>query len=236
MIRVCETGRNPTMRYLQRTHRVSVAWLHERFSQDDIELFYEESSKMCGDIYTKGFTDVARWVHACDLINVIDPANLAAFCADSIGAGTTSPGPNNNDKDNNNKGQNNNNNNLAAPSQEGGHQTSHTANPNAKTLARTPRGSGAKSDGQEDVQKGKKTKHKRERKAAKYYDRVLVEACCNKDSLLSRQTPYSKDCLVIGITEEDDFTSKYGKELAKRFLIGKCCALWFSSPCTGGSP
>ena len=29
MIRVVATGKNPTMRYLARTHRVSVAWLHE---------------------------------------------------------------------------------------------------------------------------------------------------------------------------------------------------------------
>ena len=81
------------------------------------------------------------------------------------------------------------------------------------------------------------TKHnKHMREAAKYYNRVLVEACCNKDSLLSQQTPSSNDCLVIGITEDDDFASEYGKQLAKRFLIGKCCALWFSAPCTGGSP
>ena len=32
MIRVCQTGRNPTMRHLGPTHRVSVAWLHERFA------------------------------------------------------------------------------------------------------------------------------------------------------------------------------------------------------------
>ena len=36
MIRVAEIGRNPTMRYFARTHRVSVAWLHETFSQQNI--------------------------------------------------------------------------------------------------------------------------------------------------------------------------------------------------------
>ena len=81
MIRICETGRNPTMRYLLRTHRVSVAWLHETFSREYIRMFYEDSSKMCADIYTKAFTDLARWLHACSLINVIDPAQLAAFCS-----------------------------------------------------------------------------------------------------------------------------------------------------------
>ena len=38
MIRGTETGRNPTMRYLPRTHRVSVAWLHETYSHQDIDL------------------------------------------------------------------------------------------------------------------------------------------------------------------------------------------------------
>jgi hypothetical protein len=104
MIRVCETGRNPTMRYLLRTHRVSIAWLHERFSQDFIKMFYEESSTMCGDIYTKGFTDVARWIHACNLINVIDPAQLASFCNACFASGQQ------------------NNNNFAYPLSGGGHQ------------------------------------------------------------------------------------------------------------------
>ena len=31
---------------------------------------------MCADIYTKGFTDAAKWVEVCDLINIVDPARL----------------------------------------------------------------------------------------------------------------------------------------------------------------
>ena len=38
MIRVCETGRNPTMRHIGRLHGVSVAWLAERFVEDCFEL------------------------------------------------------------------------------------------------------------------------------------------------------------------------------------------------------
>ena len=71
MIRVAETGRNPTVRYLARTHRVSVARLPETFSQQNIGLMYEVSSRMCADIYTKAFTDATRWQAACDLINVV---------------------------------------------------------------------------------------------------------------------------------------------------------------------
>ena len=47
MVRVAEIGRNHTMRYLARMHRVSVAWLHGTFSQQNIGLMYEVSSRMC---------------------------------------------------------------------------------------------------------------------------------------------------------------------------------------------
>ena len=79
MIRVTETGRTPTMRCLPRTHRVSVAWLHETFSHQDIDLVYEVSSKMCADIYTKAFTDASKWLAACDLINIVDPSRPHQF-------------------------------------------------------------------------------------------------------------------------------------------------------------
>ena len=79
MIRVTETGRNPTMRYLPRTHGVSVARLHETFSHQNIDLVYEVSSKMCADICTKAFTDASKWLAACDLINIVDPSRLRQF-------------------------------------------------------------------------------------------------------------------------------------------------------------
>ena len=37
-IRVMRTGRNPTMRHLPRTHRVAVAWLHEQYCNEDLEV------------------------------------------------------------------------------------------------------------------------------------------------------------------------------------------------------
>ena len=76
MIRVCETGRNPTMRYLGRTHRVSVAWLHERFKSTDYDLVYEVTTRMCADIYTKAFNDKSKWDAACLLIGVVAPARI----------------------------------------------------------------------------------------------------------------------------------------------------------------
>ena len=44
MIRCVETGRNPTMIYLHRTHWCSVAWLHECFERKDMSLIYEVTS------------------------------------------------------------------------------------------------------------------------------------------------------------------------------------------------
>ena len=81
MIRVVATGRNPTMRYLGRTHRISVAWLHERFLQKDATLVYEVTTKMCADIYTKAFSDPNKWEAACWLISVVDPAVLSKLVA-----------------------------------------------------------------------------------------------------------------------------------------------------------
>ena len=41
MTRVVPTGKNPTMRYLARTHHVSVAWLHEVCQMKKIRMVYE---------------------------------------------------------------------------------------------------------------------------------------------------------------------------------------------------
>ena len=79
MIRIVDTGRNPSMRYLHRTHRISVAWLHEIFASDSVRIFYEKSAHMCADIYTKAFTDALGWTAACDLINLVDPQRLVSL-------------------------------------------------------------------------------------------------------------------------------------------------------------
>ena len=82
MIRVAEIGRNPTMRCLARTHRVSVAWLHETFSQQNIGLLYEVSSRLCADISTKACTEATQWQAVCDLTNIVDPKRLQQFLTD----------------------------------------------------------------------------------------------------------------------------------------------------------
>ena len=42
MLCVMKSGRNPTMRHLTRSHRVSVAWLHEQNKREEFEFAYIE--------------------------------------------------------------------------------------------------------------------------------------------------------------------------------------------------
>ena len=82
MIRVCLTGKNPTMRHLSRTHRISVAFLHEWFgnpeTKQNVVLEYCKTDAMSADIYTKAFTDKSKWVAVCDLINILAMSRLSS--------------------------------------------------------------------------------------------------------------------------------------------------------------
>ena len=69
--------------------------------------------------------------------------------------------------------------------------------------------------------------------------RIIIELCCGHDSLLgSSKGPHSDGCLVIRITESDDFNSEYAinKILAVlRYFSGVPTLIWIAFPCTGGS-
>ena len=66
------------------------------------------------------------------------------------------------------------------------------------------------------------------------FDRVLVEGCCEKDSLLQRKTKYSRGCKVVPTTKDDDFASDSGILKCIQSINGPSDTLWFSAPCTGG--
>ncbi len=76
MIQVAKTGRNPTMRYLNRTHRISISWLHEVCSSSQVNLQYAETDDMAADIYTKAYTNVAKWQAVCLMINMVTPKSI----------------------------------------------------------------------------------------------------------------------------------------------------------------
>ena len=78
-ISVVKKGRNPTMRYLRRHHRLSIGMLHETFSREDWRLRHCESGRMAADIFTKSFSCLQQWNALLDLINHFDPTALVKF-------------------------------------------------------------------------------------------------------------------------------------------------------------
>ena len=70
--RVCTTGNNPTMRHLERTHRVDVAWLHEQHEQKVFKLSVIGTKAQVADIFTKPITNQPYWTSVTELIQVVN--------------------------------------------------------------------------------------------------------------------------------------------------------------------
>ena len=70
MIKAIEKGSSAALRHVGRTHRVSLAWLHERVADKDLMLAYSESNAMRADVLTKGFSNAASWTVARMNVNV----------------------------------------------------------------------------------------------------------------------------------------------------------------------
>ena len=76
MISVARSGKNPTMRHLERSHGVAVTWMHDMFERGYMCLAYEVTGRMAADIYTKAFSDPRKWKHACAQIGLLKPEML----------------------------------------------------------------------------------------------------------------------------------------------------------------
>ena len=76
MIAVMKTGRSPTMRAINRTHRICISWMHETCSKDLFMLRYVKSDEQAADIFTKAYTDFRKWDAVCELIGHDRPARL----------------------------------------------------------------------------------------------------------------------------------------------------------------
>ena len=70
MIKVCRTGKNPTMRHLLRSHGVAVAWLKEQFDCGNYDLQYVPTDYQAADIYTKNFDNTDKWNNVRRLIGI----------------------------------------------------------------------------------------------------------------------------------------------------------------------
>ena len=92
MICICKSGRNPTMRHIGRTHRIAVSWLNEvlgkeedKITSDDAAIWYTQSDRMRADIYTKSFTDAAKWKHATRMIGMSTMKEVEGLVQEMIG-------------------------------------------------------------------------------------------------------------------------------------------------------
>jgi hypothetical protein len=60
-IRMLESGKNPTLRHLPRTHKVDLAWLFQEFKKSTYDLKYCTSEEQAADIFTKHFVNSDKW-------------------------------------------------------------------------------------------------------------------------------------------------------------------------------
>ena len=71
-IQIVKIQKNPTLRHLNRTHRVNVSWLCEVFKNlKEVEIKYCKTDDMAAGIFTKAFANPIQWNAALDLIGLI---------------------------------------------------------------------------------------------------------------------------------------------------------------------
>ena len=71
-IQILKVQRNPTLRHLNRTHRVNVAWLCGVFKNlKEVGFKYCKADEMAADIFAKAFTNPIKWNAALELIGII---------------------------------------------------------------------------------------------------------------------------------------------------------------------
>ena len=70
------------------------------------------------------------------------------------------------------------------------------------------------------------------------YNRSIIECCCSPDSKLGAKRPWSKDCLVIRISQALDATKQSTLEYILNIIttLDVPVLLFAAMPCAGGSP
>ena len=79
-IQCASTGKNQTMKTLERGFGVNIGWNHDRVESGDYVLVHTRSTCMSADIYTKGFSNPVAWTRLRRLINIYTPAEVANGC------------------------------------------------------------------------------------------------------------------------------------------------------------
>ena len=68
-------GQSQQMRHMNRTHRVSLRWLHEVLCQPGVTINYCDTKEMAADIFTKFFPNAKAetWLKACEMLGMGPP-------------------------------------------------------------------------------------------------------------------------------------------------------------------
>ena len=76
-----KTGKNPTMKTLERGHGVSISWLHEKCCGDtpEYQIIHTGTKDMTADLYTKRICDEPTWNTLRRLINVFHEKEVKDF-------------------------------------------------------------------------------------------------------------------------------------------------------------
>ncbi len=77
--RIMTTGKAPTLRHIRRTHGVSLAFVHEVVTGEDVQLCDCSTKAMAADIFTKHFINPDAWRAAIMLIGVVSKEFMKHF-------------------------------------------------------------------------------------------------------------------------------------------------------------
>ena len=69
---IAQSGKNPNIRDMGRTHGVCAAWLNERFAErpEWVTARYCDTAEMAADLMKKPFADAVKWAHAVGLVGL----------------------------------------------------------------------------------------------------------------------------------------------------------------------
>ena len=87
---IMKSGTAPTLRYVGRTHAVSISWIAERVRNgecivEDVNTLYQAA-----DVFTKGFGSREAWLRVVGLIGLLDGRACDALLTRCRGASRTS--------------------------------------------------------------------------------------------------------------------------------------------------
>ena len=69
-IRILESGKSPAFRHADKTQRINLGWISEKFRRKHYALAYVSTSLQAADILTKPFTSADKWNKALSLISI----------------------------------------------------------------------------------------------------------------------------------------------------------------------